>query len=113
MRSKECKTASFYQCRWLYCDVLFLSFLCTVPELADLVSELQEVNDWILFGLHLNINPMSLDIIEKDCQTIEECRTQTLNKWQKNVTPTWSAVVQALVAIGMRHLASELAQKHG
>ena len=33
--------------------------------------------------------------------------------WQKKVTPTWSAVVQALVEIGVRRLASELAQKHG
>ena len=29
------------------------------------------------------------------------------------MTPTWSAIVQALVEIGMRPLASELAQKHG
>ena len=34
-------------------------------------------------------------------------------KWQKNVTPTWSAVTEALVEIGMRRLGSELAQKHG
>ena len=36
-----------------------------------------------------------------------------LEEWQNKVTPTWSAVVQALVEIGMRRLASELAQKHG
>ena len=36
-----------------------------------------------------------------------------LEEWQNNVTPTWSAVTEALVGIGMRRLASELAQKHG
>ena len=34
-------------------------------------------------------------------------------EWRKKVTPTWSAVVQALVGIEERRLASELAQKHG
>ena len=91
----------------------FDSFLCTVPELADLVSELQEVIDWITFGLHLGVKIWRLRAIERDYRTIEECRIQMLNEWQKNMTPTWSAVVQALVAIGMRHLASELAQRHG
>ena len=34
-------------------------------------------------------------------------------EWQKKMTSTWSAMVQALDDIGMRRLASELAQKHG
>ena len=54
-----------------------------------------------------------LEAIRVDYLTLGERRTQMLNEWQKNVTPTWSAVVQALVGIGMTHLASELAQKHG
>ena len=41
------------------------------------------------------------------------CRIEMLNEWQKKVIPTWSAVVQALVEIGMRRLAAELARKHG
>jgi len=47
------------------------------------------------------------------CCKIEECRTQLFIYWQKQVVPTWSAVVKALMAIGMRRLASEIAQKHG
>ena len=34
-------------------------------------------------------------------------------EWQKNVIPTWSAVIEALLGIGMRRMASELARKHG
>ena len=54
-----------------------------------------------------------LEEIEENHQKLAKCRTQMLNEWQNNVTPTWSAVVQALVGIGMRRLAYQLAQKHG
>ena len=89
------------------------SFQCPVPDLPDLVSELQDVNDWVTFGLYLGIKMPRLEAIKVDCPTLGECRTQLLNEWQKKVTPTWSAVVQALEGIGMRRLASELAKKYG
>ena len=54
-----------------------------------------------------------LEAIEAEYSKLGRRRTQMLEEWQKEVTPTWSAVVQALVRIGMRHLASEIAQKHG
>ena len=88
-------------------------FLYIAAELADLMSELQDVNDWVTLGLYLGIKMPRLEAIKVDCPTLGERRTQMLNEWQNNVTPTWSAVVQALVGIGMRRLASELAQKHG
>ena len=77
------------------------------------MNELQDVNDWIPFGLYLGIKMPRLEAIKADCPTLGERRIQMFNEWQKKVTPTWSAVVQALVGIGMRRLASELAQKHG
>ena len=77
------------------------------------MSELQDVNDWTPFGLCLGIKMPILEAIKVDCPTLKECRIKMLNEWQKKVTPTWAIVVQALVRIGMRRLASELAQKHG
>jgi len=77
------------------------------------VKELQDVNDWLTFGIYLGIKMPTMEAIRRDYQTTGERRTQMLYEWQKNVIPTWSAVVQALVGIGMRRLASELAQKHG
>jgi len=77
------------------------------------VKELQGVNDWLTFGIYLGIKMPKLETIKTDCATTGERRIQVLNEWQKNVIPTWSAVVQALVGIGMRRLASNLAQKHG
>ena len=95
------------------CYYVFLMLLCTAAELADLVSELQEVNDWFAFGLWLGIEVWRLEAIEKECQTIAQCRIQMLEEWQKKVIPTWSAVVRALDNMEMRRLAFELAQKHG
>ena len=77
------------------------------------MNELQEVNNWIPFGLNLGIDISRLEAIEKERATIEERRTQLFIYWQKQVVPTWSAVVKALMAIGMRLLASKLAQKYG
>ena len=97
----------------LHSTVNVSTFQCPAAELVDLVSELQEVNDWVTLGLYLEIKIWRLRAIEEECLTIGKRRTQMLEEWQNNVTPTWSAVVKALVEIGMRRLASELAQKHG
>ena len=88
--------------------------LYPVPEVRDLDSELHEVTDWIPLGLHLGIKLPELKTIEKNYPNdLSRHRIEMFEEWQKKVTPTWSAVVQALVVIGMRRLASELAQKHG
>ena len=88
--------------------------LFPVPEIRDLDCELYEVVDWIPLGLHLGIKQTELKIIEKNYPNdLKRRRTEMFEEWQKQVTPTWSAVVQALDEIGERRLASELAQKHG
>ena len=84
-----------------------------VAKLADLVNELKRVNDWIPLGLNLGVEISTLEAIERERITIGERRTQMLNEWQKQATPTWSAVIQALVKMGMRHLAIHLAHKQG
>ena len=77
------------------------------------MNELQEVNNWIPFGLNLGIDISRLEAIEKERPTIEERRTQLFINWQKQAVPTWSAVVKALMAIGMRRLASKITHTHG
>lgn len=104
---------------WLFTGVCSFFFNSGTPlpeqpaELADLVSELQDVIDWKPFGLYLGIEISKLAAIEIDRQNIADCRFQLLSEWQKQVTPTWSAVIKALMEIGMGNLASKLAQKHG
>ena len=77
------------------------------------MNELKRVNDWIPLGLNLGVEISTLEAIERERITIGERRTQMLNEWQKQATPTWSAVLQALAKMGMRHLAIQLAQKKG
>ena len=49
------------------------------------MSELQDVIDWIPFGLYLGIKIPRLEAIKVDHPTLGERRTQMLNEWQKNV----------------------------
>ena len=77
------------------------------------MNELTEVNNWMDLGLNLGLKLSTLEAIQTHKSTTADRRTQMLNEWQKQATPTWSTVLQALVKMGMRHLASQLAQKHG
>ena len=91
-----------------------MPFLHLVPEILDLNNELQKVIDWMVFGLNLGFEVEELQTIQVNyANDLKKCRFEMLIEWQKKVTPTWSAVIQALMDTGMRHLASELAQKHG
>ena len=66
------------------------------------------------FGLNLGFKVEELQTIEANYPNdLKRRRLEMFEEWQKKLTPTWSAVVQALMDIGMRRLASELAQKHG
>ena len=84
-----------------------------VAELADFVNELKGVIYWIPLGLNLGLEISTLLAIERERITIEERCTHMLIAWQKQAIPTWSAVIQALVKMGMRPLASQLARNHG
>ena len=90
-------------------------FACAgkIRELRHLVNELSTVSQWYLLGIYLGLHSSTLDAIKKDCTDTKECLTQTLIQWQECVTPTWSAVVRALVGIGRERLASHLATKYG
>ena len=97
----------------LFLTLHFVSPVPQGPEVRDLANELHKVIDWIPFGLNLGLKMEELKTIEANYPTLQRRRLEMLEEWQKKVTPTWSAVVQALVGIGMRRLASELAQKNG
>ena len=77
------------------------------------MNELSTVDEWYTLGLYLGLHPWVLAAVKEECETTEECRTQMLLQWQNCVTPTWSAVVKALVGIGQSRLASDLAVKYG
>ena len=84
-----------------------------ITGLRDLFNELSTVSQWYLLGIFLGLHPSTLDLINADYKTARECCMQMLIEWQNRVTPTWSAVVMALVGIGRERLASDLAAKYG
>jgi len=77
--------------------------------MRDLLNEMSTVTDWHLLGIYLGVDLTTLSGIEADYQKAKERLTHTVIQWWRNVTPTWSAVVKALVGIGREKLASQLA----
>jgi len=112
----ECVLQPTCQCQYSYFVHIatYLHFMyigkITSLELNDLLSQLNTVDEWYTLGVYLGLHPRILAAIKEECATIEECRTQMLLQWQ---TPSWSAVVKALVEIGQDRLASDLAAKYG
>ena len=71
------------------------------------------VTQWYLLGIYLGVDLSILATIEADHEDTKDRRTHTLIQWWNHATPTWSAVVKALMGIGREKLASQLAEKHG
>ena len=71
------------------------------------------VTQWYLLGIYLGVDLSILATIEADHEDTKDRRTHTLIQWWNHATPTWSAVVKALVGIGRGKLASQLTAKHG
>ena len=84
-----------------------------ITDLRDLLNELSTVTEWHLLGIYLGVDLTTLSGIEADYQKAKERLTHTVIQWWRNVIPTWSAVVKALVGIGSENLASQIAEKHG
>ena len=79
-----------------------------------LVSELSDVVDWFHLGLYLGVPHSVLLTVEADHRgQTKRCKTEMLDWWMNNGEQlTWSAVVRALVGIGMRGLAEKIAVKY-
>ena len=84
-----------------------------ITDLRDLLNELSTVTQWYPFGIYLGVDLTTLSGIEADYHKAKERLTRTVVQWWRNVIPTWSAVVKALVGIGRGKLASQVAAKHG
>jgi len=92
----------------------------TVPEyqegdmsLLQLVDELQEVVEWMPFGLYLGVAVATLKQIQKNHQTTPLCKQELLYTWMRERRPTWLKVVEALVHIKMFRLAVKIASNYG
>ena len=77
------------------------------------MNEMSTVSQWYLLGIYLGVDLPTLATVKANHEDIKDRRTHMLIQWWNRVTPTWSAVVKALVGIGRGKLASQLAEKHG
>ena len=91
----------------------FVLYAGKITDLRDLMNETSTVTQWYLLGIYLEVDLPTLAAIKADHEDTKDRRTNTLIQWWNRVTPTWSAVVKALVGIGRGMLASQLAKKHG
>ena len=83
--------------------------------MCALMDELSTVTQWHLLGIYLGVDLPTLAAIKADHEDTKDRLTHMLIQWlnRNRGTPTWSAVVKALVGIGRDKLASQLAEKHG
>ena len=84
-----------------------------ITDIRILMDELSTVTQWYLLGVYLGVGLSILATIKADYEDTKERRIHTLIQWWNHVTPTWSAVVKALVGVGREKLASSVAEKHG
>ena len=82
-------------------------------ELADLQVELKGVIAWFELGVQLKIPSHDLLAIREDYRMVEKCRLEMLIRWEQLEKPTWNKLFSALVNIGMKGLADNLAEKYG
>ena len=75
--------------------------------------ELKGVIAWFNLGVQLKIPTHQLLAIREDYRTTEKCRLEMLIRWEQLEKPTWTKLVTALVNIGRRGLAEDLARKYG
>ena len=81
--------------------------------IVDLLKELEDVNDWFHFGIFLRVPISMLEAIEKDYKTAKERKTRMLIQWGREAELTWAGVVQALVGMGRKALATHIGTKYG
>ena len=82
-------------------------------SVKELLHELKDVTEWFELGICLGIPDSKLREIYEDYDNIEECKAGMILVWSQRRIPTWSAMVTALVGIGMHNLAMRIAKKHG
>ena len=84
-----------------------------ITDLRDLMNEMSTVTQWYLLGIYLGVDLPTLETVRADYGQTKDRLTHTLVKWWNRETPTWSAIVKALMGIQREQLASQLAAKYG
>ena len=88
---------------------------CTKLLLPDLLDAIDNVSDWSLLGLYLKIPKYKLKEIEKQYNNdTSHCKVEMLDLWlQRECTPSWMLLAEALDRMGMYALAKAIRERHG
>ena len=87
-----------------------LTFVVLLKELSGKVS-----SRWEDIGLCLGLNPDSLDIIKADHpNNSKNCFREMIKLWWRRVdpSPSWTAIIEAVDAVGCDLLAKNLREKY-
>ncbi len=102
-----------YLCTLVYGTILIAGGV----TLHDLVIELEEVVDWFLLGVHLEVRDSDLMAIKEThllSRDVNGSKIDLFTTWLRTSHhPKWFSVVRALMGIRMEALARKLAVKHG
>ena len=84
-----------------------------VPELLELLNELEPVSNLHNFALHLpGLRETQIHIVEKDYRWLEDQSRAVYKKWLEAYPDgTWKDIVQALKKSGNNSLAAKIAEK--
>lgn len=81
--------------------------------MKELLEELKELTDWLLFGKVIGIPQAQLHAIIQDGADNRECKRLVFERWIKLEQPTWNKVISSLFKCGMTTVGWELAKKYG
>ena len=98
--------------------ILYHSFLAIILDVIEVLNHRLDAQ-WKLFGLHLHVRMVILDVINRDNSTVASCMLQLVVKWlghedgTGDLPRTWQTVVQAVKRTGKGLLAEQLAKQYG
>ena len=85
------------------------------PTIATLVTELNEITDWKVFGVHLSFSYADLEKIQLHSmsKSVDDYKLHMFGKWlERGTNTTWISIVNALIKSGYNALAKAICQKY-
>ena len=97
------------------CDSDTSCLSAAIGDLFEVMMFLKNLNGWINLGLALGLLYPTLEILERDNDTCDDCKRKMLAAWlrkqddvSKRGVPSWSVLRDALKAIGENDLADRI-----
>ena len=85
-----------------------------VPTVQLLIKELNDVDDWYMFGVILGVPVSQLKKIKSSNPHggVERWLVDMFDYWIKNSDPSWREIFEALASLKRRDLAAQVEKKY-